>query len=89
MAARARLMATTDVKPDCARVSRSTLVLTGERELDHVVPVDTSLEYARLIKGAQSRVLERTGHLGAMTRPDAFAAAITSFVAGINNHAAA
>ena len=47
--------------------------------MDHVVSA-TSSEYLRLIAGARSAVLERTGHLGTMTRPDAFAALVHDFV---------
>ena len=80
MAARARLLADTDVTPDCERIVSPTLVITGERGLDHVVPVDGSSTYARLIKGARAVVLERTGHIGCNTRPDAFADLIHAFV---------
>lgn len=80
MAARGRLISTTDLRADCSRVAASTLVVTGERQLDHVVPVDGASEYARLIPGARSVVLERTGHLGSITRPQAFAAVVAEFV---------
>src|SRR5262249_44881158 len=80
MATRALLMSSTDLRPDCARVTAPTLVVTGERELDHVVPVDGTTEYARLIAGARTMVLERTGHIGTITRPDAFAALVDAFV---------
>jgi pimeloyl-ACP methyl ester carboxylesterase len=79
MAARARLIATIDIGPDCDRISAPTLVITGERHLDHVVPVEGSSEYARRIKNARAVVLERTGHLGSITRPDAFAGLVRAF----------
>ncbi|MCU1384311.1 MAG: bioH [Acidobacteria bacterium] len=88
MAARARMIATEDVTPDCARITAPTLVVTGERHLDHVVPVEGSSEYLRLIANARSVVLERTGHLGSITRPDAFAAIVQAFTEG-HRHAAA
>ena len=88
MAARARLIGTTDVTPDCLRVTAPTLVVTGERQLDHVVPVEGATEYARLIPNARSAVIERTGHIGSITRPDAFAALVRDFVNG-SRHAAA
>lgn len=88
IAGRARMITTEDVTPDCARIAAPTLVLTGEAHLDHVVPVDGSSEYLRLIPDAQAAVLERTGHLGSITRPDAFAAIIRSFTEG-HRHAAA
>ena len=88
MAARARMISSVDVGPDCARISAPTLVVTGERDLDHAVPVDGSLEYLRLIPNARAVVLERTGHLGSITRPDAFAALVRAFTEG-QRHAAA
>ncbi|HEY2905089.1 MAG TPA: alpha/beta hydrolase [Vicinamibacterales bacterium] len=80
MAGRARLMQSIDLRPDCARITSPTLVITGDAVLDHVVPAHGSSEYARLITGARAAVLERTGHLGSVTRPEAFAALIAGFV---------
>ena len=88
MAGRARMIATEDVTPDCARITAPTLILTGERHLDHVVPVDGSSEYLRLIPNARATVIEHTGHLGTITRPDAFAAIVRAFIEG-QHHAAA
>jgi pimeloyl-ACP methyl ester carboxylesterase len=88
MAARARLITSEDVGSDCSRVTAPTLVVTGEHALDHVVPVDGTSEYVRLIPNARAAVLERTGHLGSITRPDAFAALLRDFVDG-TRHAAA
>lgn len=88
MAARARLIEAADRRGDCARVTAPTLVVTGEPALDHVVPADGSSAYARIIPGARVVVLERTGHLGSVTRPQAFAALVRDFVNGIC-HAAA
>jgi len=88
MAARARMISTTDLTPDCRRVTAPTLVVTGERQLDHVVPVDGTSAYARLIPNACAAVIERTGHIGSMTRPDAFASVVRDFVNG-HRHAAA
>jgi pimeloyl-ACP methyl ester carboxylesterase len=79
MAYRARLIATLDTVADCARIAAPTLVVTGERTLDHVVPVDGSTGYLTLIPGARGVVLERTGHLGSITRPDAFASIVRDF----------
>jgi len=88
MAARARLISATDLTPDCARVAAPSLILTGEPQLDHVVPVEGSSAYMRLIANARAAVIERTGHIGSITRPDAFASAISDFVNG-HHHAAA
>ena len=88
MACRARMIAAEDVTPDCARVTAPTLVVTGEPHLDHVVPVEGSSEYLRLIANARAAVIERTGHLGSITRPEAFAAIVRAFTEG-QQHAAA
>jgi len=88
MAVRARMITSVDVEPDCARITAPTLVVTGERNLDHIVPVEGSSEYLRLIPNARAVVLERTGHLGSITRPDAFAALVRAFTEG-QRHAAA
>jgi 3-oxoadipate enol-lactonase len=88
MAARARLIDESDLRSDCARILAPTLVVTGEPALDHVVPVESSREFAHLIRGARIETIARTGHLGSVTRPDAFAALVSRFVEGIR-HAAA
>jgi 3-oxoadipate enol-lactonase len=88
MGSRARLMDGMDLRGDCHRVSSATLVVTGEPGLDHVVPVDGSSQYARLIPNARQVVLERTGHLGSITRPDMFARLVRDFVQE-QRHAAA
>lgn len=79
-AARAKLIGAMDLAGEAARVTAPTLVVTGEAGLDHVVPVDGASAYARLIRGARAAVLAGTGHIGAMTRPDAFAACVEQFV---------
>jgi pimeloyl-ACP methyl ester carboxylesterase len=79
MAARARFVMSDAVVADCARIASPTLLITGEAHLDYVVPVAGSMEYQRLIPHARHVVLESTGHLGSMTRPEEFAALIRSF----------
>lgn len=79
MAVRARLMHGMDLRADCGRVAARTLVVTGEPGLDHVVRVDGSAEYGRLIPNARVAVLERTGHIGSITRPQAFASLVREF----------
>jgi pimeloyl-ACP methyl ester carboxylesterase len=88
MAARARMISIDDVRPDCARITAPTLIVTGERDLDHVVPVDGSCEYLQLIPDSRAVVLERTGHLGSITQPDAFAAIVRAFTEGHRDAAA-
>jgi pimeloyl-ACP methyl ester carboxylesterase len=81
MAARARLVSGIDLREDCARITAPTLVVTGEPGLDHVVPADSSSGYARLIASARAVVIERTGHLGSVTRADVFASIVRDFAA--------
>ena len=80
MATRARLMTSVDVAPDCGRIASPTLVVTGEPALDFVVPAEGSIAYTHLIPHARAVVLERTGHIGTITRPEAFADLVAAFV---------
>jgi pimeloyl-ACP methyl ester carboxylesterase len=80
MAERISLAQQTDFVPDCSRICVPTLVLTGEEPLDRVVPVSSTRLFCTLIPGAESGVLERTGHLGAMTQPSRFADVVGRFV---------
>lgn len=65
---------------DYSRVAAPTLIVTGERDLDRVVPVDGTLEYAGLIRGARVERLENTGHIGLVTRPERFAEIVANFL---------
>lgn len=69
-----------DFRPDCATVRCPTLVITGEPHLDRIVPVESTRRYVALIPGAKYVMLERTGHLGLLTRPSAFAGVVTDFL---------
>ena len=71
-----------DLADDCRAVHAPTLVMTGEPQLDRVVPVASSLEYVKLIAGARHVTLPRTGHMGLVLRPEAFADAVSAFVTG-------
>jgi pimeloyl-ACP methyl ester carboxylesterase len=88
MAERARFISTLDLADECARIAVPTLVITGERGLDFIVPVEGTSAYVRLIPGARGVVIENTGHQGVMTRPDTFASLVRTFVEG-QRHAAA
>jgi pimeloyl-ACP methyl ester carboxylesterase len=81
MARRAQLIEATDIAADCTRIASPTLVVTGERAIDNVVPVENTMEYLRAIPGSTHAVLGSTGHLGSVTHPEAFAAVIEAFVA--------
>jgi pimeloyl-ACP methyl ester carboxylesterase len=59
------------------------LIVTGEPVLDKVVPVDVTRRYLDDFARAEHVVLERTGHNGLITRPDAFAGVLERFVDGV------
>jgi 3-oxoadipate enol-lactonase len=80
MAARIRLQQRIDFTPDCARISVPTLVITGDDELDHIVPPAVSRKYLTLIPGAQYEKMERSGHIGIITRPKEFATIVATFL---------
>ena len=95
MAARARLIGgVTECdrrRNDAAAVNAPTLVVSGEPGLDHVVPATGTSEYARLIDGARAVCIERSGHLGCITRPEVFAEVIVDFLraSGLSGRAGA
>jgi 3-oxoadipate enol-lactonase len=81
MAARVRLVQTLDLAPDCAAIRAPTLVITGEDHLDQVVPAAITRQYATLIRGAEYEKMERSGHIGCLTRPGKFAEIVGGFAA--------
>ena len=60
------------------------LIVTGEPDLDRVVPVDVTRRYLNEFNEAELVVLPRTGHLGSLTRPEEFAEMLDRFVNGIS-----
>ena len=89
MAKRAELISTVEFAREAERIAVPTLVVTGEPGLDHVVAPHTTSAYVALIRGAQGVTLERTGHLGSVTRPERFAALVNEFALSIrHDHAA-
>ena len=80
IARRARLIESTDIAADCAKVMAPTLVLTGERAFDHVVPIDRSLEYLKAIPASGHVTMRETGHLGTITRPELFRAILQGYI---------
>jgi pimeloyl-ACP methyl ester carboxylesterase len=80
MARRIREQQGLDLSEDLGRIEAATLVVSGEPGLDRVVPVDSTRQYAERIRGAKYVMIERTGHLGLMTRPEVFARIVTEFV---------
>ena len=80
MARRVSLWTDSPIDRGALRVEAPTLVVTGEPGLDRVVPTWLTREYLERCPHAESAVLERTGHLGLITRPDAFAGIVGAFV---------
>jgi pimeloyl-ACP methyl ester carboxylesterase len=65
-----------------------TLIVTGEPSLDRVVPVASTLEYLNAMPHARHVVLRRTGHLGIVSTPRAFARVVGEFVSELDLHGA-
>ena len=70
----------TDLSSRFRRITAPTLVLTGEPDLDRVVPVSNSLEYLKLIAGAEHQTFPGAGHLGFILHPNAFATLVSDFI---------
>ena len=69
-----------DFSGDGDRVRAPTLVVTGDDELDRVVPPPVTRAYLSMIPGARYEKLEGTGHIGMLTQPVRFAHIVSSFV---------
>ena len=80
MARRVHMLEGQDLSDGLDSVRVPTLLVTGEAALDRVVPVAKTKEYQRIWPRATHVTLPRTGHLGLITRPDVFAAAIADFL---------
>lgn len=80
MASRIRAQQAVDFTDDLGVIRVPTLVITGEPALDRVVPVDSTRQYAARIQGAKYVMIDRTGHIGLMTRPAVFARTVSDFV---------
>lgn len=65
---------------DPASIAAPALIVTGEPALDKIVPVEVTERYKKDLQSAQHVVLEHTGHIGLVTRPDAFAGVVERFV---------
>jgi 3-oxoadipate enol-lactonase len=74
-----------DLATACARVSAPVHIITGDTDLDRVVPVTSTRDYLTLIPGATASVLPRTGHVGLVSQPAAFAALVEAFIHGLDD----
>ena len=77
----------TDIVADCARIRAETLLITGERHLDQVVPLANTLEYLDLIPHVRHVTLAGTGHVGLVSKPDEFARLVGDFVEVVERRA--
>jgi 3-oxoadipate enol-lactonase len=80
MAGRMQLPMPFDLADACRRIASPTLVLTGNPDLDRVVPAASTREFVSLIPGAKYEMMKDTGHIGLVTQPDRFASIVGTFV---------
>jgi pimeloyl-ACP methyl ester carboxylesterase len=80
MARRIHMLSGLNLTHEATSVCVPTLLVTGEAALDCVVPTRVTHEYCQLWPHARVATIERTGHIGFITRPEAMAAAIVPFV---------
>lgn len=80
MAQRVRLMEAIDLSADASRVTAPTLVVTGNPELDLVVPVQSTRRYLSHIRGSRYEMMENSGHSGSLTQPERLARIVGTFV---------
>jgi pimeloyl-ACP methyl ester carboxylesterase len=80
MAARVAHLGDQRLIADLRALKVPTLVVTGEAALDRVVPVQRTREYLAMWPHAVEATIARTGHLGLITRPEAFAEVVVPFV---------
>jgi len=81
MRRRMELLRTVDFMADARHVRAPALAITGEPGLDRTVPVELTRRYLECLPGTEHVVLDRTGHMGTVTRPMAFASLVASFIA--------
>jgi pimeloyl-ACP methyl ester carboxylesterase len=86
MARRITMLGRCSLEAEVARVRAPALVLTGEATLDRVVPVSLTREYLRLWPQATAATIERSGHLGTISRPEEFADLIARFAEANARH---
>ena len=79
MARRVTLLAPVRLPEALTSVDQPTLVITGDAELDGVVPVRATHEYVRICRDVRVDTITRSGHLGLITRPQEFARLVVQF----------
>jgi pimeloyl-[acyl-carrier protein] methyl ester esterase len=71
-------LADTDLRPQLASVRTPTLIVSGQH--DRVTPPGASAALATAIGGAHAVCIPRAGHLGFLSHPEAFDAALAAFL---------
>jgi len=79
MARRVRLLDGSDLEAEVSQVRVPALVVVGQADLDRVVPVALTRDYLRMWPDARFVSIARSGHLGAISRPNEFADLVTQF----------
>jgi pimeloyl-ACP methyl ester carboxylesterase len=74
-----RLLEGNTLEQELTQLHVPALIITGQAELDRVVPVALTRDYLRLWPHATSATIERSGHLGPITRPQQFAELVARF----------
>ena len=79
MARRVQLIEGLDLMPELQSVRAPIMIVTGEPDLERVLPVERTLEYLAIWPHARVEILAHTGHLGSVTRPAEFASLVGAF----------
>jgi pimeloyl-ACP methyl ester carboxylesterase len=72
---------------DLSRINAPALVITGEEQLDRIVPTVQTRQYVARLRRARHATLARTGHLGIVTKPQEFAALVDKFLKDLGKDA--
>jgi 3-oxoadipate enol-lactonase len=75
------MMHRVDSTPLLAQVKVPALVVTGEE--DEIIPVEESRRMAAAIPGATLVIIPGAGHLANLEQPDAFNAALNTFLSAL------
>ena len=87
MAAWVRAWMRADIAGECPRVTTPAPLGTGEPGLDRVVPFRSTLEYRTLLPQSRHEVLQRTGHIGWVSKPRELSALVDRFRDGLDRSA--
>jgi pimeloyl-ACP methyl ester carboxylesterase len=88
-AQRIRLALADDIAVAARQIRVPTLLVTGEDDLDQLVPPASTRQYRHCIARTEIARLEGTGHMGVITRAPLFASLIARFAAAVERSTAA